>query len=285
MAILKIRSASGKGSIEKAKNYLEKENRAEQITTLNIDTPKNWAQEMEQTKKALNKKEGVQHYWIVQSFENEEGNENYNPETVHELGRKLAQHFADEGFQAVVETHTDTDNLHNHIIINSVNAENGNKLQLWRDTEKELYKLNDELCRQAGLRTLDESKRLKDERDIAAGRTPTSRKTDEIYLEQKNKSWKEQMRAGLSRVWKRTDIRTAGEFMKALDDEGLFISRQTSTGNITYQDASGHKARAKGLGGFNGEDVARLLERNLERSKTQLVIHKRETGAERGLER
>ena len=42
----------------------------------------------------------------------------------HEIGIKLANYF--EGFQVLVATHTDREHIHNHLIINSVNFENGN---------------------------------------------------------------------------------------------------------------------------------------------------------------
>ena len=34
------------------------------------------------------------------------------------MGKELAEVFAKKGYQVVVETHNDTDNLHNHLIIN-----------------------------------------------------------------------------------------------------------------------------------------------------------------------
>ena len=47
---------------------------------------------------------------------------------------------------------------------------------------KDLYRLNDEICKKYGLRTLDQSKAIKNERERHAGMQPTSKKTDENYL-------------------------------------------------------------------------------------------------------
>lgn len=96
------------------------------------------------------------------------------------MGKELAEVFAKKGYQVVVETHNDTDNLHNHLIINSVNSETGKKLRISNAKSlevskgadiltKDLYRLNDEICKKYGLRTLDQSKAIKNERERHAG--------------------------------------------------------------------------------------------------------------------
>ena len=44
-------------------------------------------------KGAFDKTEGRQYYWIVQSFDNEHGEQSYNAEDVHEMGKELAEVF------------------------------------------------------------------------------------------------------------------------------------------------------------------------------------------------
>ena len=63
MGVLKI--LSSKNSCKNIKNYLEKNDRAEEETVLNIDNPKKWAFEMQATKIAWDKKDGVQFYQIM----------------------------------------------------------------------------------------------------------------------------------------------------------------------------------------------------------------------------
>lgn len=48
------------------------------------------------------------------------------PDAVHEIGREIAAFYKD--YQVLVATHSDTANLHCHLIINSVNMQNGKKL-------------------------------------------------------------------------------------------------------------------------------------------------------------
>ena len=171
MAVLKVRNSNGKASLGGAKDYLERDGRNVECSTFNIDRPEEWAEDMQLTKELFDKTEGRQYYWIVQSFDNEHGEQSYNAEDVHEMGKELAEVFAKKGYQVVVETHNDTDNLHNHLIINSVNSETGKKLRISNAKSLEvskgadilttdLYRLNDEICKKYGLRTLDQSKAL-----------------------------------------------------------------------------------------------------------------------------
>lgn len=269
MAVLKVRNSNGKASLGGAKDYLERDGRNVECSTFNIDRPDEWAEDMQLTKELYDKTEGRQYYWIVQSFDNQHGEQSYNAEDVHEMGKELAEVFAKKGYQVVVETHNDTDNLHNHLIINSVNSETGKKLRISNAKSlevskgadiltKDLYRLNDEICEKYGLRTLDQSKAIKNERERHAGIQPTNKKTDENYLA---KSWKDTLRQDLQSIWKDKTIKSKDDFERALQQKGITISRMTSTGNITYEQG-GNKARAKSLGAFNRDDVSSLLERN-----------------------
>ena len=97
---------------------------------------------------------------------------------------------------------------------------------------KDLYRLNDEICKKYGLRTLDQSKAIKNERERHAGMQPMSKKTDENYLA---KSWKDTLRQDLQDIWKDKNIKSKDDFERALQEKGITISRMTGTGNITYE--------------------------------------------------
>ena len=73
-------------------------------------------------KNKFGKTDGRQYYHIVQSFSPDD---NLDAETAHEIGMKFAEFFP--GYQIVVATHCNCSHLHNHIIMNSVNMENGKK--------------------------------------------------------------------------------------------------------------------------------------------------------------
>lgn len=271
MGVIKLKSVRDTKGLGNLKDYLERDGRNVKSSTLNIDRPTEWVQEFQDVKEIHQKTSGVQYYTLIQSFENEEDKAKYNVDDVHRMGVELAQVFADKGYQVAIETHSDTENLHNHIVINSVNQYDGKKLRISRSKVRDdkykadiymedLKTLNDEICKQNGLHTLTESKELKDQQEKDQGMQPISKATDEIYVKD---SYKERMRKSLQDIWNDTSITNADEFDRALEKEGICISRRTGTGNITYEDKEGNKARAKGLGAFNQSDISDLIERNI----------------------
>lgn len=273
MSVLKMKT--GTQAAKKLQNYLEKDkqdkekNRCEEkYTSRNVFDKDNWAEEMDQTREMLGKDTGRKYYHIMQSFENE-NKAAYNPKDINKLGIKLADEITKNGdYQYAVITHNDTNNLHNHIVINSVDCQSAKKLQINNGDIKRFHSYNDELSREMNLHTLDESKKEKDLNLQKQGLQPENRKTDEIYLEQKENGFKAQIRTKLQQVFSDSDIKNDQDFTKALEKKGLHITRETGTGNITYGDEQGHKVRAKNLGNFNRKDINELLQ------KRQLELEK-----------
>lgn len=59
-------------------------------------------------------------YHMIQSFEPED---NLTPEQVHQLGKEWAEAVLGGKFEYVIATHTNTNNLHNHVIFNATSIE------------------------------------------------------------------------------------------------------------------------------------------------------------------
>ena len=110
-------------------------------------------QQMINTKLDFQQDMGRQYIHIVQSFSVDD---KLNSKTAHEIGQRLLESF--DGFQGVVCTHTDRSQLHNHIVLNSVNWKNGRKWQSGKNDLYRLRELSDSLCRQYGLSVIDISK-------------------------------------------------------------------------------------------------------------------------------
>lgn len=135
-------------------------------------------QEMMKVKRDFRKEDGAQGYHLVQSFRTDE----VTPELCHALGLELARCLLPEGYQVVVCSHFNTDQYHNHLVWNSVNALTGKKYHIG---EKDLYltirRVSDELCREHGLSVIDPkpSSRSKHYSEILAERDgePTLRST------------------------------------------------------------------------------------------------------------
>jgi len=74
--------------------------------------------------KAKNEGKDIQAHLIEQSFKGRD----IDPFEVNQMGYELAERLNKElggGFQAVVYTHGNTNNYHNHIVFNAVNLEDG----------------------------------------------------------------------------------------------------------------------------------------------------------------
>lgn len=278
MGVLKIKAS--KNSCSNIKEYLEKEDRAIKKSEYGILDSDNWDKNMQETKEYHNKTDKRQFYQVIQSFDQEPNNPNYNADEVHQAGKELAEEYYKKGYEVVIITHDDTDNLHNHIIINSVNAETGEKLNLSKKDIQELHEKNDEICKEHGLRTLDESKEIKTEREREQGIQPTSRKTDEKWVEERGQSFKENMRNNLQEIFQRDDIKNEEEYRQALEEKGMKISRETEK-TLTYEDEYGNKARANKLGDFDRENINEMYEKNIELEREQQREQEREDRRER----
>ena len=107
-------------------------------------------QEMKNTKKQFFKATGIQCFHGVQSFIKGE----VTPEQAHEIGIKLAEELWGDKFQVVVSTHLNTDNLHNHFVLNSVSFVDGKRFCNTKKDYAVMRNTSDKLCEEYGLSIL-----------------------------------------------------------------------------------------------------------------------------------
>lgn len=97
---------------------------------------------------------------IIQSFD---GDDNLTPEQAHQYGVELAENYFKGKHQYTVITHTETDNLHNHIIFNSINFQD---LKMFDSSRQHsLYDLrreNDRVSKEHGLFIIEIKGKKKD---------------------------------------------------------------------------------------------------------------------------
>ena len=118
------------------------------------------------TKKNFHKEDGRLGYHIIQSFN---GKEVY-PEKCNSIGVELAQSLFGDKYQVLVCTHIDKENIHNHIVLNSVSFIDGSKYHNSNAELAFIRETNDDLCKKYGLSVI-ESKKANKETDIARSRT------------------------------------------------------------------------------------------------------------------
>lgn len=111
--------------------------------------------EMRNTKKQFFKTTGIQCFHGVQSFVKGE----VTSEQAHEIGIKLAEELWGDKFQVVVSTHLNTDNLHNHFVLNSVSFLDGKRFCNTKKDYALMRKTSDRLCEEYGLNVLSQEEK------------------------------------------------------------------------------------------------------------------------------
>lgn len=115
--------------------------------------PETAYEEMMSTKNRFNKgKEKIIGYHLIQSFAKGE----VTPEVAHELGLEYVNEVFGKDFEVIVATHLNTDNVHNHIVINSVSLKTGKKFYDYHASRDYLRIVSDCICQYYGLSVLED---------------------------------------------------------------------------------------------------------------------------------
>ena len=123
-----------KGKASKAKpkiaiDYAIRPDKAAIVSSLSMDDSRDYARQFKETCDMYGKGNGYNERKCYHFKLSIDRADNPTPQQSHELAEKMAQHlfFAHE---CVIATHTDTDTVHSHIIVNAVSFETGKKLHL-----------------------------------------------------------------------------------------------------------------------------------------------------------
>ena len=141
-------------SIEKLLTYATNPDKTEKLfytTGINYKVD-NAVKEMQFVKRLYGKEKGILAFHGYQSFKEGE----VPPEIAHEIGVRLAEEMWGDRFQVVVSTHLNTDNIHNHFVINSVSFKDGYKYYSNLSNTALLRKTSDEICEEYELSVLEE---------------------------------------------------------------------------------------------------------------------------------
>ena len=128
--------------------YIADADKTEQMMFVSaINCPKQRAYErMMETKRRFGKMGGNVAYHGFQSFVSGE----LTPEEAHEIGMETARRMWGDAYEVVVATHLNTDNLHNHFIVNSVSFKTGKKYGNHISDHMRLRDVSDGICRERG---------------------------------------------------------------------------------------------------------------------------------------
>ena len=239
-------------STSRAINYAEK--RAEEKSGLNCDI--DYAKSsFKATRELYGKTGGNEGHVIIQSFKPGE----VTPEQCNQLGLELAEKFA-PNHQVAVYTHNDTDHVHNHIVINSIDLETGKKFNNNKQALRDLRDFNDDVCREHGLSVPEkDTARLRYTQTEKAIADPNTKSTAQY-------SWKDEIREAIDQS-KATNM---DEFKDHLSQYGIEIARVTPK-SITYRHlAEDKKVRGRRLGeDYNKGGIEDGFERQIQRQQQE----------------
>ena len=106
------------------------------------------------TKRRFGKTGGNVAYHGYQSFRSGE----VTPKEAHEIGLETAHRMWGKNYEIVVTTHLNTDNIHNHIVINSVSFKTGLKFENHISDHIRLREISDEVCKEYGKSVIEGAK-------------------------------------------------------------------------------------------------------------------------------
>lgn len=99
---------------------------------------------MNGTKKRFGKEGGNVAYHGYQSFESGE----VTAKEAHEIGMETAKRLWGDEYEVLVTTHLNTENIHNHIVVNSVSFKTGKKFKNKISDHRRMREISDEVCRE-----------------------------------------------------------------------------------------------------------------------------------------
>ncbi len=105
------------------------------------------------TKKRFGKVGGNVAYHGYQSFQSGE----VTPEEAHKIGMETARRMWGDTYEIVVTTHLNTDNVHNHFVVNSVSFKTGRKFENHISDHHKLREISDTVCLEHGKSVLKDA--------------------------------------------------------------------------------------------------------------------------------
>lgn len=244
MATIKLSTTKNANALLK---YAEKRAEVSNSLDCDVDYVRN---QFKATREIWGKSGGIQAHHVIQSFKPDE----VDPQKANEIGLQLVEKLA-KGHEVAVYTHTDKDHIHNHIVINAVNYEDGRKFHAHGQEAIDRFRdVSDELCKEHGLSIVEE--RSADVRYTLA---------EQSLLQKGESSWKDEVRTAIDSS--KEQATSFEEFQKRLKDQGVQATLRGK--NITYEHLeSNKKVRGSKLGSaYEKETILDGFERQVTRER------------------
>lgn len=154
MAVIKIKTI--KKNLQAVINYARNGDKTDNgilVTGINC-IPQSAYEQMALAKKFYRKENKIQGFHIIQSFK---GNE-ISPEKANQIGQELARELWGDKYQVLVCTHVNKENVHNHLVLNSVSFIDGMKYHNSNSEIALMKDTSDRLCLKYGLSIVETEK-------------------------------------------------------------------------------------------------------------------------------
>lgn len=161
-----LKCSAGKAKPQSAIGYITNPNKAEIVSVRNLFEDEDYAKQFEETAALYGKGKGYnerKYYHFKLSCARQD---NLTPQEAHKFAKEVAAKLFQD-YECVLATHTDTDTVHSHIIVNAVDPLTGKKLQF---SPKDYIAMKDEVNRlgkEHGYTETDFRKRGKNSRTAA----------------------------------------------------------------------------------------------------------------------
>lgn len=152
MAVTKIHPI--KTTLKKAINYICNGYKTDDeiYVTTHLCSRENAHKEFELTKKQFNSRTKTLAHHLIQSFVPEE----VGFEEAHQVGIELCEKILESKYEYVLATHIDKDHIHNHIIFNSIDVDEGKVYHSYYGSYMNIRNQSDRLCREHNLSVIDQ---------------------------------------------------------------------------------------------------------------------------------
>ena len=267
-----IKAVSSKAGIGQAIDYVTKEEKTEEKLVSGLHCEAETAkEEMQATKELWEKTGGRTYKHFVQSYHKDE---KISPEQAHQNALQLAENTpAWNGFEILVATHKDKDHIHTHFIVNSVNYEDGHKLQ-WSSADlQELKERCNTQSREQGLHVPEKGKTFEgtEREETVAWKKETYQLLKQAE-QGKVKSYVQDIALAVLDCKEATSSRE--EFIRMMGEKGYGMDWQDKHKYITYTDLAREQEGEKACKirdnklekyynmGFGKEELEHEFERN-----------------------
>ena len=139
-----------------ALKYVENDSKTDMkmfVSGINCPTVRAYEQMMA-TKRRYGKLGGNVAYHGYQSFRSGE----VTPEEAHKIGIETAKRMWGENYEIVVTTHLNTENIHNHFVVNSVSFKTGRKFENHISDHIRLREISDVVCKEFNKSVIENAK-------------------------------------------------------------------------------------------------------------------------------